>query len=180
MTKEHKMLIEQIIEKMKLKKDGILSIDQFTSLFESRNQSLSVGGLMIDNLKLVERVKGGTALTQRYRLSKEGWAFTTFEELEKKEYQKELKENIELENLKVNTQLNKWLLRTKWVPHILSLIAILISIYFSNKDNNKQAELEEKIKDNIKSIDTLKIENSILIKKVNTLESKTSANSGLP
>jgi hypothetical protein len=47
------------------------------------------------------------------------------------ESQKILEENrqqTELENLKYSIQMNKWLLRTKWLPHLLSLLALIIAL----------------------------------------------------
>lgn len=55
------------------------------------------------------------------------------------------KQNIELENLKTSTEANKFILRTKWLPHIIALLSLLFSIYiyFDNKNDSKK--LEERI-----------------------------------
>ncbi|MBC7557528.1 MAG: hypothetical protein H7195_11270 [Chryseobacterium sp.] len=68
------------------------------------------------------------------------------------------KQKIELDNLKTSTRVNKFLLKTKWAPLFLSFAAIFVSIYLSIQDKNKQEELEKKILENEKTIDTLKIQ----------------------
>ena len=61
--------------------------------------------------------------------------------------------NIELQEKIANLKLNSWLLRTKWLPHIISIISILFAVYVfynTKKDNNQLLEkiqnLEQKIK----------------------------------
>jgi hypothetical protein len=51
--------------------------------------------------------------------------------LEQKEIEKKIekhKNDLEVENLKYSIMMNKWLLRTKWVPHILSLLAFILAV----------------------------------------------------
>ncbi|WP_426092986.1 hypothetical protein [Flavobacterium sp. DSR3-2] len=60
------------------------------------------------------------------------------------EYNSE-KERIEFENLKSSTEVNKWLLKTKWYPLLISIIAVLVSIILGFKDDTKINELEERI-----------------------------------
>lgn len=38
------------------------------------------------------------------------------------------KQKKEIENLESSIKMNKWLLKTKWLPHIFSIIALIISI----------------------------------------------------
>lgn len=38
------------------------------------------------------------------------------------------KQKKEIENLESSIKMNKWLLKTKWLPHIISLIALIASI----------------------------------------------------
>ena len=42
---------------------------------------------------------------------------------------------LEIENLEYSILMNKWLLRTKWLPHFLSLLALIMAIIslYSNK-----------------------------------------------
>jgi predicted transcriptional regulator len=55
------------------------------------------------------------------------------------------KERIEFENLKSSTEVNKWLLKTKWFPLAISIIAVLVSIILGFKDDIKIDELEERL-----------------------------------
>lgn len=80
------------------------------------------------------------------------------------------KEELEFEKSKIDLSLNKFLLKTKWVPLILSLLAILVSVYFSIQDKNNYEELEKKILDNEKTIDTLRIEIFNLQKKISLIK----------
>ena len=68
------------------------------------------------------------------------------------EYESE-KERVEFEKSKVDLKLNKWLLKTKWLPHFIAVIsfAFTVYIYFDSKDDSKK--LEERIE---------KIESTIL------------------
>jgi hypothetical protein len=68
------------------------------------------------------------------------------------------KEKLEFEKSKIDLSLNKFLLKTKWAPLFLSLAAIVVSVYFSIEDKNKQEELEKKMLESEKTIDTLRIE----------------------
>lgn len=38
------------------------------------------------------------------------------------------KNQLEIENLEYSIMMNKWLLRTKWLPHILSFLAFIIAL----------------------------------------------------
>lgn len=55
------------------------------------------------------------------------------------------KERIEIENLKSSTEVNNWLLKTKWYPLVISIIAVLVSVILGLKDDTKIDELEERI-----------------------------------
>jgi DNA-binding PadR family transcriptional regulator len=66
------------------------------------------------------------------------------------------KEKIEFENLKYSTEVNKWLLKTKWYPLIISIIAVLVSIVLGFKDDSKIDELEERISNLEKKSESIK------------------------
>src|SRR5690606_15200269 len=34
---------------------------------------------------------------------------------------------VEFENLQYEIKINKWLLKTKWLPHVISILAIIVS-----------------------------------------------------
>lgn len=55
------------------------------------------------------------------------------------------KQNAELESLKTSTDVNKFLLRTKWLPHIVALLSLIFSIYTYFGTQNDSKKLEERI-----------------------------------
>ncbi|AIN75164.1 hypothetical protein O8E88_002237 [Flavobacterium psychrophilum] len=55
------------------------------------------------------------------------------------------KQNAELESLKTSTEVNKFLLRTKWLPHIVALVSLIFSIYTYFDAQNDSKKLEERI-----------------------------------
>ena len=66
------------------------------------------------------------------------------------------KEKIDFEISKTNLELNKWFLKTKWLPHIISIISVLFSVYVYFDSKNDSKKLEERIE---------KIESTILTQK---------------
>ncbi len=84
-----------------------------------------------------------------------GWIKYLENENEKLEFENK-KRIAELENLKVSNNLNKWLLKTKWLPHFFAFISFLFAVYvyFDSKDDSKK--LEERIEN---------LESKILIQK---------------
>jgi hypothetical protein len=161
MKEEHKRLIELIIVKFK-EANGYIHSQPFVLLFNDDHKlRASITRIMMKDLNLLENVG-----THAYRITKDGWNFTSFQDLENSELKKSEKENIERENLIINTSLNKWFLKTKWLPLLLSLAAIIASVYFNIQDKDKQKELETKIIENEKTIDTLRGEIMILRKQV--------------
>ncbi|WP_298141657.1 hypothetical protein [Flavobacterium sp.] len=168
MKEEDKKLAEEIILNFKSHESGIVNAMTFSGMFEKRSDKrLLIIKTLIDDYHFIDRVG-----THAYRLTKEGWEFTSFNELEKIELEKNNREKIEIENIQSNTKLNRWLYKTKWLPLLLSFLALLLSIYFNYQDKNKQEELQLKIENNEKSIDTLKIENMNLRKQVINLNPK--------
>ena len=71
------------------------------------------------------------------------------------EYESE-KERIEFEKSKIDLKLNKWLLKTKWLPHIITIISLLFAVYVYFDSKNDSKKLEERIE---------KLESKILIPK---------------
>ena len=55
------------------------------------------------------------------------------------------KQNAELESLKTSTDVNKFLLRTKWLPHIVAVLSFLFSMYTYFDVRNDSKKLEERI-----------------------------------
>ena len=64
-----------------------------------------------------------------YSLTKNGFSFVSFAEIEKQEQLKSEKDKIEFEKTKVDLKLNKWLLKTKWLPHFIAFISFIFAVY---------------------------------------------------
>ena len=62
-----------------------------------------------------------------YSLTKNGFSFVSFAEIEKQEQLKSEKDKIEFEKTKVDLKLNKWLLKTKWLPHFIAFISFIFA-----------------------------------------------------
>ena len=88
-----------------------------------------------------------------YSLTKNGFSFVSFAEIEKQEQLKSEKDKIEFEKTKVDLKLNKWLLKTKWLPHFIDLIYFIFAVYAYFDSKNDSKKLEERIE---------KIESTIL------------------
>ena len=91
-----------------------------------------------------------------YSLTKNGFSFVSFAEIEKQEQLKSEKDKIEFEKTKVDLKLNKWLLKTKWLPHFIAFISFIFAVYVYFDSKNGSKKLEERIE---------KLESKILIPK---------------
>lgn len=69
------------------------------------------------------------SLTDLGRLAKDNGGYNKYLESQKLE-EKDAKEKsiAEIENLHLTNQINKFLYKTRWLPHILSILAFIISI----------------------------------------------------
>jgi uncharacterized protein YlaN (UPF0358 family) len=90
----------------------------------------------------------------KYSITKKGISFLK-QKIEEDEYISE-KERIEFENLKSSVDVNKWLIKTKWYPLVISIIAVLVSIILGFKDDTKIDELEKRILNLEKKLELIK------------------------
>ena len=91
-----------------------------------------------------------------YSLTKNGFSFVSFAEIEKQEQLKSEKDKIEFEKTKVDLKLNKWLLKTKWLPHFIAFISFIFAVYVCFDSKNGSKKLEERIENLESTITTLK------------------------
>ena len=91
-----------------------------------------------------------------YSLTKNGFSFVSFAEIEKQEQLKSEKDKIEFEKTKVDLKLNKWLLKTKWLPHFIAFISFIFAVYVYFDSKNDSKKLEERIENLESTITTLK------------------------
>ncbi|MFV5698441.1 hypothetical protein ACM55H_08740 [Flavobacterium sp. ZT3R17] len=86
-------------------------------------------------------------------IGKGGWLkYTQSKKSAKKEAEenRKAKEKAELENLTSTTKVNQWLLRTKYLPHVLSFVSIVVSIgigFFTIHSDQEKQSLETRIKE---------------------------------
>ena len=109
---------------------------------------------LLDELKLIRKPFSNSSILELTQfgnkvMDKGGWISYCQNE-EKKESENEKRkielEKAELENLQSITILNKWLLKSKWWPHIISGISIFIAIIFGSLSiytSDKNSKLEE-------------------------------------
>lgn len=102
MKEEHKKVIENILFEFKKDSNGRMYTDNFARIIEDHNLRLLISRLIINDLGLVEKVNN-----QFLMLTKNGWDFTSFNDIESKELAKELKENLEVDLAKSNLEANK-------------------------------------------------------------------------
>lgn len=80
----------------------------------------------------------------KIKLSEEGEHFyltNSFERQYENSERKNESDRVNFENTKVSLAVNKWLLRTKWLPHIFSIVGIAWGVFIfvdAKKDSNKQ------------------------------------------
>ena len=147
MTEEHKELIEFIISEFKKSEDGRLLKTDFAKLIADRSKRDLIGNFIVDELFLV-RVENFHNLI----LTIDGWEFTSYKDIEAKQLALIERENAELENLKISTKVNKFFLKTKWLPHTVSIISVAFSIYvyFDAKADLKKLEQRLEVLEKIK------------------------------
>jgi hypothetical protein len=129
MTNEQKKLAEEIIYFIKANDNRV----RIKTLFNKFDIELIDRNFLVKTLGEelgIIRIDNGL-----YSLTKKGLSFVSFAEIEKKEILKAEKEEIDL-------QLNKWLLKTKWLPHFFAFISFVFAVYvyFDSKNDLKKVE----------------------------------------
>lgn len=129
----------------------IFDEDYFDDYSEFKDYRKTIN-LMLDDYKLIHKSFSDSldiTLTKHGNdvVNQGGWLKYLENEKNEAEFSKE-KTKIELENLTTSTKLNKFLLKTKWLPHIVSVISIIFSIYVyfdAKSDSKKQEQRIEKL-----------------------------------
>ena len=123
---------------------------------------------LIDELKLISRPFTNAAFLHltvfgNEVMKKSGWIkyIKDKENNDNEIYSNKIKiEKAELENLHSNTLLNKWLIKTKWIPHIISIISIIIAVvfgYLTIVTDNNNSKLESDLKELKLKIEKVKV-----------------------
>lgn len=100
MKEEHKTLIEKIITELK-NVEGFMHINRFVLFFDQDHKLRIAITKIMGDLKLIE------SISSNYRLTKDGWEFTSFGDLEQKEAQQKELGKLELELAKSNIEANQ-------------------------------------------------------------------------
>lgn len=122
--------IDRIIEFFpKYEKDIFASLIHKMECKENLPEIQNIGGTML-RLNIFEKV--GDHFIQFSTLGHEikdiGNYSLYLEHLSKLKDLETYKQKKEIENLESSIRMNKWLLKTKWLPHIFSIIALIISL----------------------------------------------------
>lgn len=121
--------IDKVIEFLpEFKHDIFLNIMRTLECEENHDVINYIGNIML-KLNILEKKGQYTVQFSSFgRTIKEHGNYSNF--LKWNEQQKVIaanRERIEIENLEYTIKVNKWLLRTKWLPHILSFLALVLA-----------------------------------------------------
>ena len=150
MNNEQKKKAEDIINFIKENNNKVFKNTLLNSFVFDPIDRVFILRTLKEELNLI-RIDG-----ELYSLTKNGFSFVSFAEIEKQEQLKSEKDKIEFEKTKVDLKLNKWLLKTKWLPHFIAFISFIFAVYVYFDSKNDSKKLEERIE---------KIESTILNQK---------------
>ena len=127
MRKENQEIIENVIAEFKKNEAGKVFTENYSKLFNDRSLKHSLTEIMVNELELIKNVND-----HYFLLTKKGWDFTSFKEIESEnEFRKE-KEKIEYEKSKIDLELAKKMLKeypkTKWIARIGFGIAVVLAV----------------------------------------------------
>ena len=134
-------------EKVDLRNEGI---NEKIDFYFERTSFLNDIEILENNSLIIETEHGNCT----YLITEKGEKYLKQITI-KLDYETE-KERIEFEKSKIDLELNKWLLKTKWLPHIITVISLLFAVYVYFDSKNDSKKLEERIE---------KLESKILIPK---------------
>ena len=139
MNNEQKKKAEDIINFIKENNNKVFKNTLLNSFVFDPIDRVFILRTLKEELNLI-RIDG-----ELYSLTKNGFSFVSFAEIEKQEQLKSEKDKIEFEKTKVDLKLNKWLLKTKWLPHFIAFISFIFAVYVYFDSKNDSKKLEERI-----------------------------------
>lgn len=104
----------------------------YGSRFCDANYKYYVQSLQENGLATINHRRTGNDLIITYRaqqIIKNGGWLTQCKLVLVEEEKEEEKRKLELANLKWSTRVNKWLFKTRWLPHLLALAALIVSLF---------------------------------------------------
>lgn len=141
MTNEQKIFYENIIKLFKENRGILHKLTLFQKLDEELNEIERTSFLQ----KFVNEYVFAIYANDIFTLTEKGHNFISFNDYEKQLQVKNEKENIDFQISKTNLLLNKWLLKTKWLPHFIAVISFLFAVYVYFDSKNDSKKLEERI-----------------------------------
>jgi hypothetical protein len=123
--------IDKIVEFMpSFQSDSFRAVTEKLECCESEDLTKSIGYTMLSlNILEPSPTEGLIQLSDFGRVVKNHGNYSKYlASLEDKKMQQITRSLKEMENLNYSIAINKWLLRTKWLPHVLSILALIISL----------------------------------------------------
>ena len=143
--------MEKSIEVLKYIQDNVFSLENQLDIYNIKNFTS-----WEDFLKIVDNLENKNLIEENGK--RDSYLITDYgkkylrQKIEDFEKQQEL-EHLELDKLKTDLILSKWLLKTKWLPHIVATASFLFSVYVyidakydSTKFEKRIENLELKLK----------------------------------
>lgn len=143
MKKEHKKIIEEIINKFKNTKDGLMYREMFVELFNNdSNLMIVIVNILLNDLKLIDSLNGNA-----YRLTQKGWNFISFYDLEKKKYDSENNraeiERLTLKKLKYEQLPAKFWWLILIITSVISILTTWVNNQISKSTNQQEQQKKE-------------------------------------
>lgn len=122
--------IDKIVEFLPaFESDSFLSLMAKMQCNEDEILIKNIGYTMLKLQILETKIQGVIQFSDFGRIIKEHGNYSKYLNVLNEQKQKQIiKEQKEIENLNFSITLNKWLIRTKWLPHLLSILALIISL----------------------------------------------------
>ena len=133
MTEVQKKKAEEIIHFVKTNNNKVFRETLHTKFNFDSIEKAFILSTLIEELNLL-KIKGELCF-----LTKKGCSFVSFTEMESATA-------LKTEKFKIDLKLNKWLLKTKWLPIFIAFISFLFTVYVYFNSKNDLKTLEMRIK----------------------------------
>ena len=135
MNGNNKKIIEEIIINFKKTDEGLMYRDDFIALFNNDNSLMTaIVNILLNDLKLIHSLNGNA-----YILTKKGWDFTTFIEIENKKNDKAEIERLTLKKLKFEQFPTKFW----WLILIMSSVISILTTWVNNQISKSAGQQEQ-------------------------------------
>jgi hypothetical protein len=149
---------EQIAEKViQLHKDnnGIYDWKDFVDVFNTTHNDRLVISRALRDKDIIGDHTTGT------RLKELGWTFKGFEAERQKYFNDKQRQERKDKSDELDLHLKQWQVKTKYLPYIVSILALTVSIISYFKPEKKQADLQQVQQDLRQLQDRVKLQDSL-------------------